>query len=142
MNKIWKSNLKDKLKRNVFRATVESVLVYGSTTWTMNKAMEKRLDGNYTRMLRAALNKSWESHPTNKELYGDTPKLSKSIKSQRLRFSGHCWRARTELASELLLWTPKHGKTKHTYIEVIIYRNIYIYIIYIHIARTCPCIYL
>ena len=56
MNKIWKSNLKDKLKRNLFRATVESVLVYGSTTWTMTKAMEKRLDGNYTRMLRAALN--------------------------------------------------------------------------------------
>ena len=51
MNKIWKSNLKDKLKRNFFRATVESVLVYGSTTWTMTKAMEKRLDGNYTRML-------------------------------------------------------------------------------------------
>ena len=50
MNKIWKSNLKDKLKRNFFRATVESVLVYGSTTWTMTKAMEKRLDGNYTRI--------------------------------------------------------------------------------------------
>ena len=82
MNNIWKSNLKDKLKRNFFRATVESVLVYGSTTWTMTKAMEKRLDGNYTRMLRVALNISWELHPTNKELYGKIPKTSNSIKSQ------------------------------------------------------------
>ena len=28
MDKIWKSNLSDNLKRNFFRATVESVLVY------------------------------------------------------------------------------------------------------------------
>ena len=78
----------------------------------MATAMGKRLDGNYMRMLRVALNISWKSHPTNKELYGNIPKLSNSIKSQRLRFSGHCWRARTELASDLLLWTPKHGKAK------------------------------
>ena len=30
MNTIWKSNLKDKLKKTFFRAAVESVLVYGS----------------------------------------------------------------------------------------------------------------
>ena len=32
LNKIWKSKLPDKLKRKFFRATVESVLFYGSTT--------------------------------------------------------------------------------------------------------------
>ena len=35
MNNIWKSNLPDQLKRNFFRATVESVLVYGSISWTL-----------------------------------------------------------------------------------------------------------
>ena len=34
MNVIWKSNLTDKLKRNFFRAAVESVLMYVSITWT------------------------------------------------------------------------------------------------------------
>ena len=29
------------------------------TTWTLTKRMEKKLDVNYTRMLRAILNKSW-----------------------------------------------------------------------------------
>ena len=27
-----------------------------------------------------------------------------------MRFSGHCWRNKVELASKLLLWDPKHGK--------------------------------
>ena len=63
MNNIWKSNLANNLKRNFFRATVESVLVYGAITWTLTKSLEKSFDGNYTRMLRVALNKSWRDHP-------------------------------------------------------------------------------
>ena len=42
---IWKSNLPANLKRNFFKAVVESVLLYGSTTWTLTKAMETTLDG-------------------------------------------------------------------------------------------------
>ena len=30
-----------------------------STTWTLTKRLERKLDGNYTRMMRAVLNKSW-----------------------------------------------------------------------------------
>ena len=97
MNKIWKSTLPDKLKRNCFRATVESVLVYGATTWTLTKTLEKQLNGAYTRMLRAALNKPWQDHPTRSELYGDLPLLSDTIRKQRLRFAGHCWRNKNGL---------------------------------------------
>ena len=53
---IWKSDLTDKMKRSFFPAAVVSIL-YGCTTWTLTKRMEKNLDGNYTRMLRAILNK-------------------------------------------------------------------------------------
>ena len=38
-----------------------------------NKKIEKILDGNYTRMHRAILNKSWHDHPTNTELCGNIP---------------------------------------------------------------------
>ena len=48
---IRKSDLTDEIKRNFFQAAVVSILLYGCTTWTPNKRMEKRLDGNYTRML-------------------------------------------------------------------------------------------
>ena len=110
MNTIWKSKMSDNLKRNFFRAAVESVLVYGAITWTLTSTLEKKLDGTYTRLLRAALNKSWRQHLTNKELYGKIPKLTNSIREQRLRFAGHCWRSKNELTSDLLLWQPLHGK--------------------------------
>ena len=44
------------MKRSFFQAAVTSILLYGWTTWTLTKRLEKKLDGNYTRMLRAILN--------------------------------------------------------------------------------------
>ena len=52
---IWKSDLTDKMKRSFFQAAVVSILQYRCTTWTLTKRL-KRLDSNYTRMLRAILN--------------------------------------------------------------------------------------
>ena len=49
---IWKSDLTNKMKRSFFQAEVVSILLYGCTTWTLTKRLEKKLDGNYTRMLR------------------------------------------------------------------------------------------
>ena len=50
---LWKSDLTDKMKRSFFQAAVLSILLYGCTIWTLTKRLEKKLDGNYTRMLRA-----------------------------------------------------------------------------------------
>ena len=61
---IWKSDLTDKMKCSFFQAVLISILLYGCTTWTLTKRLEKKLDSNYTRMLRAILNKSWRQHPT------------------------------------------------------------------------------
>ena len=66
---IWKSNLDASIKREFFRATVESVLTYSSQAWTLAKSLENKLNGAYTRMLRAALNVHWSQRVTNKELY-------------------------------------------------------------------------
>ena len=75
---IWQSDLTDKIKRIFFQAAVVSILLYGCTTWTLTKRMEKKLDGNYTIMLRAVLNKSRRQHRTKQQLYGHLPwKLSK-----------------------------------------------------------------
>ena len=61
---IWKSELTDKMKRSFFQVTIVSILLYGCTTWTLTKRLEKKLDDNYTRMLWAILNRSWRQHPT------------------------------------------------------------------------------
>ena len=94
------------MKRSFFQAAVTSILLYGCTTWTLTKRLEKKLDGNYTRMLRAILNKSWRQHPTRHQLYGHLPPITKTIQVRRTRHAGHCWRSRDELISDVLLWTP------------------------------------
>ena len=109
---IWKSDLTDKMKRSFFQAAVASILLYGCTTWTLTKRLEKKLDGNYKRMLRAILNKSWRQHPTRHQLYGHLPPITKTIQVRRTRHAGHCWRSRDELISDVLLWTPTHGRAK------------------------------
>ena len=73
---IWKSDLTDKMKRSFFQAAVVSILLYGCTTWTLTKRLEKKLDGNYTRMLQAILNKAWRQHPTRHQLYGHLPPIT------------------------------------------------------------------
>ena len=83
---------------------------------------EKELDGNYTRMLRAILNKSWQQHPTRHQLYGHLPPITKTIQVRRTRHAGHCWRSRDELIRDVLLWIPTHGRAKagrpaRTYIQ-------------------------
>ena len=53
---IWKSDLTDEIKRIFFQTAVVSILLYGCAIWTLTKRIEEKLDGNYTRMLRAILN--------------------------------------------------------------------------------------
>ena len=119
---IWKSDLTDEMKRSFFQAAVVSILLYGCTTWTLTKRLEKKLDGNNTRMLRAILNKSLRQHPIRHKLHGHLPPITKTIQVRRTRHAGHCWRSRDKLISDVLLWTPTHGRAKagrpaRTYIQ-------------------------
>ena len=100
------------MKRSFFQATVVSILLYGCTTWTLTKRLEKKQDGNYTRMLRAILNKSRRQHSTKHQLYGHLPPITKTIQVRRPRHAGHCWRSRDERISDVLPWTPTYGRAK------------------------------
>ena len=119
---IQKSDQTDKMKRSFFQTVVMSILLYGCTTWTLTKQLEKKLDSNYKRMLRAILNKSWRQHPTKHHLYSHLPPITKTIQVRRTRHAGHCWRSRDKLISDVLLWTPTYGQAKagqpaQTYIQ-------------------------
>ena len=110
------------MKRSFFQAAVVPILLYGCTTWTLTKRLEKKLDGNYKRMLRAILNKSGRQHPTKHQLYGHLPPITKTIQVRRTRHAGHCWRGKDELISDVLLWIPAYGRAKagqpaQTYIQ-------------------------
>ena len=122
MRKIWNSQLSKALKIRLFVTTVESVLLYGSETWTMTATMKKRLDGCYTKMLRMVQNISWRSHTTNAELYGNLPKVSTKVQQRRMRLAGHLVRHREEIGHHLVLWQPtdgraSRGRRKKTFVD-------------------------
>ena len=118
------STEKDKMKRGFFQTVVVSMLLYGCTTWTLTKRMEKKLDGNYTTMQRAILNKSWRQHTTKHRMYGHLPPITNTMRARWTNHAGHCRRSRDELISDILLWTPSYDRAKagwpaRTYIQQI-----------------------
>ena len=124
------------MKRSFILVVAVSILLYGCTTWTLTKWLKKKLDGNYTRILRAILNKSWRQHPTRHQLYGHLPPIMKTIQVRRIRHGGHCWRSKDELISDVLLWNPHMAKQKqddlleHTYNSYVRIRDVAL--------KTCP----
>ena len=63
-----------------------------------------------------------EATPHKTQLYGHLPPIMKTIQVRQTRHSGHCWRSRDELISDVLLWTPTYGRAKtgwlaRTYIQ-------------------------
>ena len=124
------------MKRSFFQAAVVSILLYGCITWTLTKRLEKKLDGNYTRMLRAILNKSWRQHPKRQQLYGHLPPITKTIQVRRTRHAGHCWRNRDQLINDVLQWTrhmagqKQDDQLEHTYSSYVRLRDVAL--------KTCP----
>ena len=100
------------MKCSFLQAAVVSILLYGCTTWTLTKRLEKKLDGNYTRMLRAILNRSGQQHPTKRQLYGHLLPITKTILARRIRHARHCWRSKDEIVCDVLLWTHAYGQSK------------------------------
>ena len=77
--------------------------------------MDKKLDGNYTRILRAILN-SWRQHPTKQQLYGHLPpsrKLSKLDKPGMQDIAGEMTYSFGPLKHD----RAKAGRQSRTYIQ-------------------------
>ena len=127
---IWKSDLTDKMKRSFFRAAVVSILLYGCTTWTLTKRLKKKLNGNYIRMLRAILNKSWRQHPTRHQLYGHLPPITKTIQLDEPDTQDTAGEARTN-SSVMYSYGPPHmakqkqnDQLEHTYSSYVRIRDV------------------
>lgn len=63
--KIWTSNLSRGLKKRIFVAAIEAILLYGCETWT--------LSGFYMQMQWMAFNIYPAQHVSNMHLYGNPP---------------------------------------------------------------------
>ena len=58
------------------------------------KHLTKKLDGNYTRMLRTVSSKSKNQYPTRQHMNARLPPISQTIQVKRIRHPGHCWRSK------------------------------------------------
>ena len=110
------------MKRSFFQAAVTSILLYGCTTWTLTKRLEKELDGNYTRMPACNPEQVLAATPHKTPTVRPPAPITKTIQVRRTRHAGHCWRSRDELIRDVLLWIPTHGRAKagrpaRTYIQ-------------------------
>ena len=105
LSTVWKSDLSDKIKQDFFQAIAVSVLLYGCTivllysctVWTQTKPFEKKLDGYYTKMMRAVLNKSWKQHFTKQQWYRSLLSISKPIQVSTSKTAVLYWRTRNEI---------------------------------------------
>lgn len=123
LHKIWTSKLNVSIKIKLFKTLIEPILLYGCETWTLSKRMEKRLDGVYTRLLMRVKHLSWKQHPNKTSIYGDLPPVSSIVRSKRVQFAGHCFRATSEIISPLVLWKPSsvgRRSRKLTYVDTLV----------------------
>ena len=69
INRLWNSTLDTHLNIRIFKVTIETILLYRSETWTVDKNLRSKIDGCYTKLLRMVLNVSWRNKISNKILY-------------------------------------------------------------------------
>ena len=110
LEKVWRSNLPNEPKLDLFKIIVEPILAYDSETWTLKAKEVKRLDRCYTNLLRRVQNISLRQHFTLSQIYGDLQPLSVTLAMRRAQFAGHAFHAKGEIVSDLLLWKASTGK--------------------------------
>ena len=118
------------MKRSFLQAAVVSILLYGCTTWTLTKQLEKKLDGNYTRMLWAKLNKCWWQYPTRHQLYGHLPPITEISKLDEPDMQNTAGEAGTS-SSVMYSYGPPHmagqkqyDQLEHTYSSYVRIRDV------------------
>ena len=85
----------DEMKGRLFKALIESVLLYNGESWTLPEALEKLLDGTFCRLLRATLRLHYPDRTTNEDILTRTGLSlpSVTLRRRRLKMTGHVLRA-------------------------------------------------
>ena len=92
---IFDSSARDGVKVRLFRATVESVLLYGLEAVPMTETRERALDAMHRSLLRSALGVHFPEKLTTHALTERTglAPLSTTLRARRQRLLGHCLRS-------------------------------------------------
>jgi hypothetical protein len=96
--RLWQMDLSRKTRLRIFHGVIESILLYGSETWTLTQLMTLRLDGCYTKLLRYTQNIKYdpdaEHHAIDAKVnMNDARPVSQVMRERHLSFVGHCTRS-------------------------------------------------
>ena len=89
---IWRCRyLSRRTKVRVFKSLVLPVFLYGSETWTLSKALKRRINAFGTRCLRRVMGYTWRDRVSNEVLLRETDSryLVRQIQERQLRLYGH-----------------------------------------------------
>ena len=118
LDKIWKAaHLTVKLKINILKASVWSILLYGCETWTINETLANKINSFATSCFRIILNIKKLDKIPNLDIYrtiNEDP-LIHTVHQRQLRWIGHALRKdKNEPTRIFALYepVPSHGKTK------------------------------
>ena len=110
LNKIMRArNINLRTKMNIYNATVLSILLYGSETWTITKVDSNKLDAFHHKCLRKVLGVTYRDRIKNCDIIKRTKqqKISEIIRNRRLRWFGHVARMNDErFPKKVLAWEP------------------------------------
>ena len=120
LKKVWGSEwVSQRLKINIFKAAVISILLYGCETWILNQDHERQLNTFATRCYRKILGirLSENNRTSNADLYERVQQrpLVATVRMRQLRWLGHALRRDENTPSkEFALWHPRpsHGTAK------------------------------
>jgi len=140
MTRVWKSQYSSSnFKYRLFRATIESILLYGSEAWIMSPTFLKKFEGSYSALLRFALDVKWETHTSNEILFKHRKTGARILVERRLGFIGHfyrtCHRTGNQAMKSLILQEgsnnkdtfggKRQGGSRDTYVTMLM-RNVHV----------------
>lgn len=126
LNKIWASDVSTDVKLQLFRHTIEPVLLYASETWVLSNTLSTRLDSAYDAMLRHALGSHWPNVLPTAQLRKLSPSGSAISRQRQMSFFGHIERSKTyapQPLHDILHWQPKE-KFRRGYGQVVSHGNV------------------
>ena len=103
-----------RVKGKVYKTVVRPAMLYGSETWAVKRAQEKKMDAVEMRMLRWMCGVTKMDRLTNDRIRGTTKvgELSKKVQERRLKWFGHVTRREENYIGKRVMRMEVQGRRK------------------------------
>jgi len=116
LRSVWKSRVISlNTKLGIFNSNIKSVLLYGSETWRLAKALLSKVQSFLNKRLRQIIGIFWPNVITNEELWARTGQedVETTIKRRKWKWIGHTLRkAPNNITRMAMEWNPQGRRSR------------------------------